>query len=360
MGREKIKTASLRCVCLTLVMAMLTSCGRQDGLSLIVSVPSLSVSRLPYVIAQDQGLFEKNGLHVELWLATPQSEDKVVVSADWLTKLWRMTGINTPQKPDVEINGATPMMIRTMQSSKAAHKIVVASTDCVVRAHVIGSKGMSQLSDLKGKRIGVSALPATAGFQALILAEHMGWDPVRDIAIVEDAEDIKQLLAGKVDGVVGYEREYAQAKRAGLPILLDMKEWNESVGGNSALVDPEWLKDPAHREAIRRFVKSTTEAIALFHTHPDIAFGVMRKWYGITDQDYAKTIYERGAWIPRKPYACHEGLKKTTELYDSNEMRRHSPEEFFDDSFVRELDESGFIDKLYQQTVSETRPPAHE
>jgi ABC-type nitrate/sulfonate/bicarbonate transport system substrate-binding protein len=320
----------------------------RNSLSLIVSVPALSVSRLPYVIAQDQGLFEKYGLRVELWMASPESEDTVIVSADWLTKLWRMLGINTPQRPDVEINGSSPMMVRVMESSRARRQTVIASTDCVVRAHVIGSKGMSSLSDLKGKRIGVSALPATAGFQALLLAKRMGWDPVHDIAIIENAEDVKQLLDGTVDAVVGYEREYADAKRAGLPILQDMKEWNESLGGNSAMVDSKWLKDATHREAARRFVKATTEAIALFHRHPEIAFHVMDTWYGIKDRDVAQTIYDRGAWIPKKPYPCYEGLKKTMELYDSNEMRRHSPEEFYDDSFVRELDSSGFIDTLYQ------------
>ena len=28
-------------------------------------------------------------------------------------------------------------------------------------------------------------------------------------------------------------------------------------------------------------------------------------------------------------------------------MRRYKPEDFYDDSFVRELDKSGFVDSLY-------------
>ena len=36
------------------------------------------------------------------------------------------------------------------------------------------------------------------------------------------------------------------------------------------------------------------------------------------------------------------------EIYDSNEMRKHKVEDFYDDSLVRELDESGYIDSLYQ------------
>ena len=36
------------------------------------------------------------------------------------------------------------------------------------------------------------------------------------------------------------------------------------------------------------------------------------------------------------------------ELYDSNEMRQYQAEDFYDDSILRELDESGFIDDLYE------------
>jgi len=36
------------------------------------------------------------------------------------------------------------------------------------------------------------------------------------------------------------------------------------------------------------------------------------------------------------------------EIYDSNEMRRYTPEDFYDDSLMRELDESGFLDRLYE------------
>jgi hypothetical protein len=63
---------------------------------------------------------------------------------------------------------------------------------------------------------------------------------------------------------------------------------------------------------------------------------------------FAQTIYARGAWLPRKPYPCYEGYTKTMELYDTNEMRRYKATDFYDDSLMREIDESGFIDALYK------------
>ncbi len=64
--------------------------------------------------------------------------------------------------------------------------------------------------------------------------------------------------------------------------------------------------------------------------------------------ELADAIYDRGESFPRKPFPCYDGIKKAMEFYDSSEMRRHTPESFYDDSLMRELDESGFLDSLYQ------------
>jgi hypothetical protein len=55
--------------------------------------------------------------------------------------------------------------------------------------------------------------------------------------------------------------------------------------------------------------------------------------------------------LPSKPYPSVDGIKKTMELYDSLAMRRHKPEDFYDDRFVKELDQSGYIDSLYKKEL---------
>ena len=102
------------------------------------------------------------------------------------------------------------------------------------------------------------------------------------------------------------------------------------------------------REAARRFMKSTVEAIAVFKQEPEAAYSAMAHWWGITDTEKQKSIYTAAKEMPRKPYPAIEGIKRTMAIYDSLEMRRHKPEDFVDSSFIKELDESGFIDGLYK------------
>jgi hypothetical protein len=63
--------------------------------------------------------------------------------------------------------------------------------------------------------------------------------------------------------------------------------------------------------------------------------------------EIAESRYKRTDYVPRKPYPCYEGIKNTMQLHDSNEMRRYTMQDFYDDNLMRELDESGFLDGLY-------------
>jgi ABC-type nitrate/sulfonate/bicarbonate transport system substrate-binding protein len=118
--------------------------------------------------------------------------------------------------------------------------------------------------------------------------------------------------------------------------------------GSSVNADKDWL--PKNREAARRFVKATVEAIALTMQDKEKAFASFRKWYGMTDPAQMEAMYSEAADLPKKPYPTIEGLKNMQSIYTWREMVRHKPEDFIDASFVTELDKNGYIDSLYGKT----------
>jgi len=111
-------------------------------------------------------------------------------------------------------------------------------------------------------------------------------------------------------------------------------------------VEREWLKN--NRDAVRRFVKATVEALAMMKQNNDAGVGGIGKWYNIKDREQQQMILSYASGLPRKPYPAVEGIKKVMEIYNYHEMRKHKPEDFYDDSFIRELDQSGYIDSLYR------------
>jgi hypothetical protein len=336
------------------------SCGDRKLIPLKVELGTRAVSKLPFVIAEDQGLYEKYGLDVELRMPAPAFEGGISTNSNSLPeRVWRrirsIGGDHVPWKSDILVDGLTPNMVKRMDQARFPHRIAIAGIDCFARAHIVGNKNIRNVEDLKGKRLGISGRrDTTTGFVALMLARRMGWDPDKDISIKLNGRDIEALSEGLVDAIVASEVRYAVAKKQGFPILLDTREWNIALAGNSVMVEAGWMDDGTNREAARRFLKATIEGLALFHQNRELALHVMSKWNGITDKEIAATIYERGKWLSRSPYPCYEGITNTMELYDSNDMRQHTPNHFYDDSLIRELDESGFIDRIYKKLEDAT------
>ncbi len=346
--QDRIRLGVLKLSLLSVLAATGVACtADQELIPLVVNVQGRSMSKLPFVIAEDQGLYEKHGLDVELRLAPPEFEGGIETHPPFWTRVWRRLGLQEVPDPDILVSGHTPKIVGQMRIARAPKLIALAATDCSVRSYVIGRPGINSLEELKGQRLGINNDATTSGFAALRMVQRMGWDRVQDISIMyHGGKGIEALREGLVDVIVGGDGEFEAAEREGFPILEDTRVWNERLAGNSVLVYPAWLEDSTNREAARRFLRATAEAIALFHQRPALVLEVLANWHG-QDPDLAKARYFRTDYIPRKPYPCSEGIRNTMELYDSNEMRRYTPEDFYDDSLMRELDESGFLDSLY-------------
>lgn len=348
---SRSRRRGLVCI-LVLLIASVASCGG-DEIPVQVKL-TRSVSKLPLIIALDQGLYRKYGLDIEVRMDEPDFDGgKHLPSKSHLARTWRRirlaTGFEAEWSPEIVVNGANYHIIEYLTKAKEPHRVSIAATDCIVRQYVVGNEELQRVEDLKGKRIGITSPGANSEFVARSLAERMGWDIVQDISLMQGGNKLEDMRLGRVDAVIGTERLYARAIEEGLPILVDATEWNEPMAGNSILVPPEWMEDPVKRETARRFLKATIEGIALFHQDRELALEVLRKWHGVADRRHAESIYDGGRWIPRKPYPCYEGIQRGTQRYDSNEMRKFKPEDFYDDSLMRELDESGFIAEVYAE-----------
>ena len=73
----------------------------------------------------------------------------------------------------------------------------------------------------------------------------------------------------------------------------------------------------------------------------------MTKWYDVADPKKQEYFYREVSNLPRKPYPSVDGIRKVMEIYNYHEMRKHKPEDFHDASFIRQLDQGGYIDSLY-------------
>ena len=106
-------------------------------------------------------------------------------------------------------------------------------------------------------------------------------------------------------------------------------------------------------DIVRRYVKSQIEAIYRIKTDREAAIRVLAKYQALGDKEILERTYDDISTddrLPPKQYPTLEGIKNILEPLAQTDPKAKAakPEDFVDMSFIKELDESGFIDELYQ------------
>jgi ABC-type nitrate/sulfonate/bicarbonate transport system substrate-binding protein len=118
--------------------------------------------------------------------------------------------------------------------------------------------------------------------------------------------------------------------------------------GNALAASRQYVRDqPA---VMRALTRSLVEAIARYKLNRPEGVEAVAHFLGESDPRRAEQLW--GAWaylFPEKPYPEARGLQFVVdELAQSDERARTlDPEQIVDPSWVRELDQSGYIDSLY-------------
>jgi ABC-type nitrate/sulfonate/bicarbonate transport system substrate-binding protein len=325
-----------------LFIGLSVASAEQHGTELKLTLGDVSMNKLPFILAYDAGIYEKNGLNVKP-LFTPGS-----------VRIIRLSGVDVPEdfilkegtQTQIKVGGACPTIVRLTTRTGSWDPMILGSTHLVSRWRIVSRPDIDSVEELKGKRIGYSGVGAVTHFVAISLAEHMGWDPNLDWSMLGDGLGVEPLKKGYIDAFIAPELHATMAVDAGFKVLADLGDYELPVAGSSFLVDREWLEE--NRDAAAKFVKSAVDAIALLKMDKEATFRTLRKWFQMTDPELMEFFYAEAAKLPSKPYPPYEGLKRVMEVYDSHEMRKYTVERFYDDSFIRELDESGYIDSLYE------------
>lgn len=326
----------MRTVCLAvMVFVSLTSIQAQQRLIPVkVELITRAVSKTPVLVAYDKGIYKKYGLDVTLWLPPAEFPG----------------AIETPGRmvnPDISVDGGVPM-VTAILNNRGPRRLAIATTDCEVRFNIVGQKGMKSLNDLKGKRLGISNDGAMTGFIYRVLARRMGWTPGKDFIVVERAQRFDDLKAGKADAFIADDRYMALAKQEGYPVLADTSTWKQAIAGNSVRVEWNWIKDPKNRDIAMRFLKGTVEGLAIYMNNREETVRVLTKYHGIKDRQVANSIYEEGLKMSRRMEPCVQGFKDMFALGYPAELQKYKPTDFYDESFMKELEKSGFIDMAYK------------
>ncbi len=106
-------------------------------------------------------------------------------------------------------------------------------------------------------------------------------------------------------------------------------------------------------DTVKKFVKSHIDAVHLMKTDRETGLKVLAKYLRQKqDREILQRTYDQSvtdAILPRKQYPDLAGIKTVLDLIGDSRAARAKPEQFVDMRFVKELDETGYIDNLYKR-----------
>jgi NitT/TauT family transport system substrate-binding protein len=281
-------------------------------------------------VADVGGLFVKNGLDAEIIYTRAAIETLIAGEVQF----GQMTGA---LMFSARLQGADPVMLAGVQD--------------ILNDRLIVRPNFNSIEELKGKRIGVFRFGSASHMRMLNVLPRYGMGE-RDVTFLQVGDTPERLIAlhgGSIDATLLSPPDHFHAVRAGMKILLNLRELNVPYQGTGLVTTQRLLA--RNRDLARRFLKTFVDAIHLLRTNPTLAKRAMAKYRQTKDEKQLEDAYQTlREMVKPKPYPSIDGFK--TIIQDAIERvpaaKTANPKDFIDTSLLAELDRSGYIDALYR------------
>lgn len=310
----------------------------------MIGYSAISPSQAPAWIAQDQGFFRKYGLDAQLLFVEGGSRTvQTLISGDVLAA--QVAGSSVLQS---NLQGSGVVMVAGFLNTMD-YKLIV-------------SRDITRPDQLKGKTMAVSRIGSSSDFATRYALEKYGLAPDKDVAIVQIGSQparFSALESGKVHGVMIAIPLTAKAKRMGLNTLADLQMLGLEYQHTGLAFSQDTIKKQP--ELVRNVLKAFVESIHFMKTRRQETIGILTKYLKSDDTEALDEAYDSvlHSLIPEKPYPTIKGIQIMLREMGVKEPAARSarPEQFVDLTFMKELDSSGFIDRLYKtQSVAKAAP----
>jgi NitT/TauT family transport system substrate-binding protein len=206
--------------------------------------------------------------------------------------------------------------------------------------------------DLKGKKIGISRFGTSDDFLLRYVLGQWNLQPDRDVALIQmggSPETLAGLAAGAIDGGLLASPLHLQAAKFGYQLLADLSAIGIDYQGAGVVTTRSYMREAP--DVARRYVRAYVEGLHRFKSDKNFAVRVIGKYSRITDQEALEETYLHYAVkvMPKVPYPTIKGIQMVLDEIGSRTPKAKSlaPENFVDVTYLRELEQSGFIKKLY-------------
>lgn len=300
-----------------------------------IAYSSADASNFVWYAAVDTGFYKKNGLEVDL-IFIPSSTTAVssVVAGDI-----QLANNSGGAVANAAVGGASLVM-----------------TACYINTlpyELVVHESIKSAEDLKGKSVGISRVGSASDVAARALVKGLGLEPVKDVPILQVGGAPERAAAFRTGRIAGFPSPPGIIHLAkGMPhrILISTADFQKRFDFPYICSTTTKSFLTTHRETVKRITMALIEATQFLKTRKEESKKLIAKYSRQNNPAYLESSYAAVAKLhDRVPLVTREG----TEVQIKEALARKPGaslrvEDLVDESIVRELEKSGFIDKVYK------------
>lgn len=337
--KQKHRGCSILVCMLTLLFAWNAGTAEKQlerpPVKLTIAYSSLSGNMAPLWVTYEAGFFRKYGLEVQL----------VFIESGSTTA----QSLNSGDVAFAQMAGAGVVQSRL----RGANVVMIAGVVNTLTFKFYVGKNVKQPEQLKGKSVAVTRLGSSTDFAARYALEKYGLMPDRDVGIVQAGNMPAMITAlenGAIQGAMLSAPFTLKAKNMGFTMLADLQMLGLEYQHTGLATTQALIK--SRPDLVRNVMRAYVEGIHYYKTHRAESLAILAKYLKTAEAEVLTEVYEDIglALTPQKPYPTLRGIEIMLRELTARDpkIKAAKPEEFVDLTFVRELDSSGFIDRLYK------------
>ena len=208
---------------------------------------------------------------------------------------------------------------------------------------------VKEVSDLKGKVLGVMTKGASSDHAATALLGQSGLKPGQDVKFLY-LGGVREVLAALDKGIIPAgvlsSPTTLVARRMGYKELVNIGSLKLPYIHNGIVTRRALTRQ--NPELVKSFLKAYVEALKITQEEPEIVKRALARFLATDDKAIIDEAYQSfRPLFPRVPYLNDDIIRSVLSVVDHPKAATADPREFYDNRFLKELEESGFVKELY-------------
>ncbi len=306
----------------------------QDKISMGLS--SVSALHTATWVAQERGLFRKHNIDAE-----------VIVTGQGGT-----VGIAALLSNDVQIISSAGDLLAAA-ALRGGEAVMLAGVVNKGLQRILTVPEIKTPADLKGKRVGVTRIGAVSHVVLQMMMQRWKMNPA-DVQVMQVGTSPDMLISldkKGIDAAVLTIPSMFVAEDRGYRVLIDMADTDifylhTMIGSTRAYVKN-------NRDKVSRFLKGYLEGIAFVKQNRKESIEIVKKKLRIgpaQERNLVRAVdLVADKYYEQVPYTSQRGVETVLGFIekDNPKAKTADPKSFYDDSLLREIEQSGFVKTLY-------------